>query len=266
LFRHLALIVLAACLCLSGQARADETVNEIWPELDLWLNLPAGFRLSSFIALSQREVTDYREGTFILQADYAWKSSTLPGLRRRLADEAEVAEMKPMMLRWGYLSGESLDDDGAEYSEDSALLEFHLRTPLKSGVLFSSRLRSDLRFLGPDHDFSWRLRYRLMVEKEFLPRGRSLVPYLSAEAFYDSRHDEVSRVRLIGGASVGFGKRYALEGNATFQRDSQSSPEELAALNLILHVRFRQRSDSKIPGATDRTGPDAAPDDQGADP
>ena len=260
--RSVAAIALAACVLLPGAAQAEAATREIWPELDLWLNLPAGFRLSSFIALSQREATDYREGSFLLQADYAWRSGTIPGPRRRLADEAEMAEMKPWMLRWGYLSGESLDDDGAEYSEESALLELHLRTPLRSGVLFTSRLRSDLRFLGQERDFSWRLRYRLMVEKEFLPRGRSLVPYLSAEAFYDSRHDEVSRGRLIGGASVGFGERYALEGNVTYQRDSVSSPEELAALNLILHVRFRQRSDSKRSGATDPTGPDAAINDQ----
>ena len=76
----------------------------------------------------------------------------------------------------------------------------------------------------------------------------------------------MNRRRLIGGASLGFWKRFALEGNVTYQRDSVSSPEELAALNLILHVRFRQRSDSKGPGVTDRTGPDAAPDDQEADP
>ena len=207
MLRRFALIALAACVCLPGQAVADETVNEFWPELDLWLNLPAGFRLSSFFALSHREVTEYREGSFVLQADYAWKSGTIPGPRRRLADEAEMAEMKPWMLRWGYLSGNSLDDDGAEYSEDSALLEVHLRTPLESGVLFTSRLRSDLRFLGEERDFSWRLRYRLMMEREFLPRGHSVVPYLSVEPYYDSRHEKVSRVRLIGGTSLGFGKK-----------------------------------------------------------
>ena len=148
----------------------------------------------------------------------------------------------------------------------AALVEFHLRTPLKSGVLFTSRLRSDLRFLGEERDFSWRLRYRLMVEREFLPRGHSVVPYLSVEPYYDSRHEKVSRVRLIGGASVGFGKRYALEGNVTYQRDSVSSPEELAALNLILHVRFRQRSDSEPNESRDRTSEVAGPGRQEADP
>ena len=259
MFRVLALIVLAGVF-LPGSAPAEETVKEFWPELDLWLNLPAGFRISSFLALSHREATDYREGSFILQADYAWKSGTIPGPRRRLADEAEMAEMKPWLLRWGYLSGNSLEDDGQEYSEDSGLLELHLRTPLKSGVLLSSRLRSDLRFLGEEHDFSWRLRYRLMVEKEMVSRGGvSVVPYASVEPFYDNRYEKVSRVRLVGGASFGFWKRFALEGNITYQRDSVSSPEEITALNLILHVRFRQRSDSEPNESQDRTSEVAGP-------
>ena len=93
-------------------------------------------------------------------------------------------------------------------------------------------LRSDLRFLGEEHDFSWRLRYRLMVEKELKPRGHSVVPYASVEPYYDSRHEKVSRVRPIGGASVGFGKRFALEGNVTYQtirsprrRSSRAEPD-----------------------------------------
>lgn len=238
MLRNLKPVLFALCVLLAASVSAEETVGEFWPELDLWLSLPAGFRVSSFFALSHREATDYREGSFLLQADYAWNSGTIPGPRRRLADETEMAEMKPWLLRWGYLSGNSLDDDGAEYSEDSALLELHLRTPLRSGMVFSSRLRTDLRFLGQDRDFSWRLRYRMMAEREFLPRGVSVVPYFSVEPYFDSRHDKVSRVRLIGGASVALWKRYAIEGNVTLQHDSVASPERLNALNLILHVRF----------------------------
>ncbi len=183
-------------------------------------------------------MTDYREGTFILQADYGWKLRRFPGLRRRLADEAEAEEMKPLLLRGGYLSGRSLEDDGKEYSEDSALVEVHVRTPLRVGVLLSNRLRTDLRFLGADQEFSWRLRYRVMAEREFLPHGVSLVPYVSLEPYYDSRHSRISRLRAVAGASVGFRKRFALEGNLTFQKDDVSTPERLAALNLILHVHF----------------------------
>jgi hypothetical protein len=236
--RSVGLLFLAGCLLLPGRALADDTVWEFWPEIDFWVQLPRDVRLSSFIALSRREVTDYREGTFILQADYAWKTRKIPGLRRRLADEARAAEMKPMMVRGGYLSGRSLDDDGAEYSERSGLLEFHLRTPLKGGILLSSRLRTDLRFLGEDHDFSWRLRYRMMAEGEFTPHDTSVVPYASVEAYYDSRYSKISRTRVIGGASVGFSRRYALEGNLTYQFESESSPSRLGALNVILHIHF----------------------------
>ncbi len=236
--RLVGLLFVAACLFVPGRALAEDMVWELWPEIDIWVKLPRQVRLSSFIALSRREVTDYREGTFILQADYAWKIQKYHGIRQRLADEARAAEMKPLMLRGGYLTGRSLDDDGEEYSEQSSLLEFHVRVPLGSRALLSSRLRTDLRFLGEDHDFSWRLRYRLMAEKEITPRNISIVPYVSAEPYYDSRHSKISRIRLIGGGSVGLIERLALEGNMTFQFDSESSPSSLGALNVILHVYF----------------------------
>ena len=66
----------------------------------------------------------------------------------------------------------------------------------------AGRLRTDLRWLGDAHEFSTRLRYRLMVEKEYGVGRTSIVPYVNVEPYYDSRYDIVNRVRLIGGATV----------------------------------------------------------------
>lgn len=52
----------------------------------------------------------------------------------------------------------------------------------------------------------------------------------------------------------------------TYQRDTVSSPEELVALNLILHIRFRPRSDSERSDAAGRTGKNAGADKLEADP
>jgi hypothetical protein len=110
--------------------------------------------------------------------------------------------------------------------------------PAQGHVLVSHRLRTDLRWLGDDYEFSTRLRYPLMVEKEFEVGRTSLVPYVNVEPYYDSRYGIVNRVRLIGGTSVAWSPRFALEGNITYQNDSRSSVTNLYALNVILHLYF----------------------------
>lgn len=233
-------LAIGFCLGAAGAAlgQDDGDSTEFWPEIDIWFRLSPAWRLSSFAALSKNIETDYREGSLIVQADYAF-GTIKHGPKRRMLDETRAMEMKRFLLRAGYQTGKSLDDGGLAYRERLALLELHFRTPFKHGVLVSHRLRSDLRWIGDDApEFSTRLRYRLMVEKE-CPIGRtSVVPYVNGEAYYDSRYDELNRVRLIGGASVGLSRLFALEANFTYQHDSRSSVRNLYVLNVILHVYF----------------------------
>jgi hypothetical protein len=225
-----------AWLAIAGAAAADPPTKEFWPEIDTWLRVSNAWRLSVFVPIAENLDTHYREGNLILQADYAWSASNR---NRRLIDEGRAQAMKLWLVRSGYLGGKSLDDRGAEYTEYTAFGELHLRLPLPRGVMWSHRLRSELRWLGSgDAEFSTRWRYRLMVEREFATRRGSFVPYASVEPYYDSRYETVNRVRLIGGTSVVWSPRAAIETNVTYQHDSHSSVKDLLALNVILHVFF----------------------------
>jgi hypothetical protein len=230
-------LTLLACFAAAGGAAADDSTKELWPELDLWLRLSPAWRFSLFLPIASNIETDYREGNIVLQADYAWGK---PGrlYTGRLLDEGRAETMRAMLLRGGYLGGKSLGDGGEAYEEKALLVEWHIRVPLTGQVLLSHRLRTDLRWLGDDREFSTRWRYRVMVEKEVADARPSLVPYGSAEAYYDSRYDTVNRVRLIGGTSLAWSPRFALEGNLTYQHDSKLSVTHLYALNVILHVYF----------------------------
>ena len=220
----------------AGAAFADPPAKEFWPEIDTWLRVSNAWRVSVFVPISENLDTHYREGNLILQADYAWSESNR---NRRLIDEGRAQAMKLWLVRGGYLGGKSLDDRGAEYTEYTAFGELHLRLPLPHGVMWSHRLRSELRWLGSDDaEFSTRWRYRLMVEKELIAGRASFVPYVSVEPYYDSRYETVNRVRLIGGTSVVWSPRLAVESNVTYQHDSHSSTKDLFALNVILHVFF----------------------------
>jgi hypothetical protein len=225
----------------AAAAAAGETSWEFWPETDIWLRLSPAWRLSSYVSLSKNVETKYREGNVLLQADYGWGKRTLLYKTRFLDEGRAQTRMNALMVRGGYVSGRSLDDRGEAYTENTMLLELHARTPLKHGILLSNRLRTDLRWLGDPSEFSYRLRYRVMMEKEIAIGDGSIVPFVNVEPYYDSRYETVNRVRLIGGASLELSKRFALEGNMTYQHDSRSSVTNLYALNVILHVYFERR-------------------------
>jgi hypothetical protein len=116
---------------------------------------------------------------------------------------------------------------------------------LKGNILLSHRIRNDFRWLGQDSKFSYRFRYRIMLEKEVKAGKTSIVPYVNAEPYWDSRYSEFNRVRAIGGATVSWGPRLAYEGNMTYQYDSHYDTTNLWALNIILHVFFEKKSKDK---------------------
>ncbi len=232
------LIVFVLFILLSfNKVQAEDTSKEFWPELDLWLKVSPALRFSSFIPLTSNVDTYYREGSFIAQADYSW-GETKKIFFMRLLDSSAAEKIKSNMIRGGYLNGKSLQDGGESYSENTLFGEYHFLVPIKGRFLFSQRLRSDFRWLGSDDEYSYRLRYRWMVEREFTTEKFSYVPYVNIEPYYDSRYDSITRMRLIGGSSFKWSERFALEGNITYQYDSHASVTDLYAVAAILHLYY----------------------------
>jgi len=197
-----------------------------------------------YVPLSKNIETKYREGSIVLQADYAWGNTRVLH-QRRLLDENKAQQMKVCLSRGGYLAAKSLDDKGEAYQESMMFIEEHFRTPFKAHLLVSHRMRSDFRWMGAENDFSFRIRYRLMVEREWQVKKVSLVPFINVEPYYDSRYETINRVRYIGGTSVSWTSRIAIEGNFTYQHDTRSSVTDLYALNIILHIFFESKRSKK---------------------
>ena len=105
------------------------------------------------------------------------------------------------------MEGWGLGENAGDYTEDMLFAEIHRRIPLLvlGEILLSHRFRTDLRWVGQDPEFSYRLRYRAMLEKEFTDGNFSIIPYLSAELFWDSRYSAITRVRVIGGSTLAWG-------------------------------------------------------------
>jgi hypothetical protein len=225
---------------MSNSTMAQETSTEFWPETDIWYRLNHSWRLSAFIPITKYNESKDRDLNIYLQADYAW-GKTKHLLFRRMMDDNKVQQIKAWMVRGGFMEGWSLGESAGEYTEDMLFGEIHSRTPLKGDVLLSQRIRIDLRWVGQDPSFSYRFRYRIMAEKEFKAGHSSIVPYLNAEPYWDSRYETFSRVRVIGGATIAWGTRFAYEGNVTYQYDEHYNTSNLYALNVILHIFFETR-------------------------
>ena len=216
---------------------AQTSSLEFWPEVDVWYKLTPSWRLSAYLPITKYLESKTRDFNIYLQADYAWGKTKHP-FYAKLMDDARATQMKGWLARIGFMEGWSLFENAGEYTEDMLYAEIHKRVPLKGEILLSHRFRTDIRWVGNEADFSYRFRYRLMVEKEYTAGRTSIIPYVNAEPFWDSRYSTVTRIRVIGGTTVSWGPRIALEGNFTYQYDSRASVTNVYALNIILHLYF----------------------------
>jgi hypothetical protein len=237
--RLICLVALISVITLHGVI-AQNSSFEFWPETDLWYTLNPSWRFSAFIPITKYSESKDRDLNIYLQADKKWGRTRYAAVRR-LMDENKEQQLKAWMVRGGFMEGWSLGENESNYTEDMLFAEIHKRIPLKGNILFSHRFRTDFRWVGEDPNFSYRFRYRIMIEKEFTAGSSSIVPYVNAEPYWDSRYLTFSRVRLIGGVTLAWGPRFAFEGNITYQYDSHYDTTNLYALNLILHIFFEKR-------------------------
>jgi hypothetical protein len=193
---------------------AQNSSFEFWPETDIWYRLNSSWRLSTFVPVTKYSVSESRDLNIYLHVDYAWGHTKHP-FYRRLVDQEKEQIMKVWMVRGGFMEGWNLRNNSNNYAEDMLFAEFHRRIPLKGDVLLSHRFRVDTRWLGQDNDFSYRFRYRLMVEKEYKSDHYSIVPFVNIEPYWDSRYSKIVKTRVIGGVTTSWGERFAIEGNLT---------------------------------------------------
>lgn len=243
-WRNKFILEILFCVCTINICFAQNSSFEFWPETDVWYRLNPSWRLSTFIPITKYNESINRDINIYLHVDYSWGHTPKP-IFRRLVDQEKKQIMKVWMVRGGFMEGWNLPNNSNNYSEDMLFAEFHRRIPLKGDVLLSHRLRMDTRWLGEDNDFSYRFRYRLMVEKEFKSGDYSIVPYVNIEPYWDSRYSKVVKTRAIGGFTTSWGSKYALEGNITYQYDETYATENLYALNIIVHIFF-EKNQNKV--------------------
>ena len=223
---RLALRVFLLFVCTSLNAQT----NDVWPELNFYKKLNAHSRFF-FIAKATRangDRTDIEIGPnidFYIKPPIKWGK-----LVERAVDESKS---RPLLLRVGYRYLPSSDGP----NENRGVIEFAPRFPLKDRAIVIVRERMEFRFI--EGEYSWRLRSRLMVEKDYPIRPVTITPYIRVEAFYDSRYQEFSRTALSAGNVVAFNQHWELEAYYEHWNDTGKSPnQQVNGLGLLLSIHF----------------------------
>jgi hypothetical protein len=215
---------------------AQESSNEVWPELDTFVNLNEHSRLFLLSSGTRTEEQGYSDGALGVHLDLF--ASPLFKIRlERTARRADVARNKFLQLRIGYLYSRSSKSSSNQFSEHTPTLEVSPRYYFPKNILITNRVRSDFRFL--DGVFTPRLRDRLKLERSLRFGRTAVTPYAHAEAFYDWRYDVWHRFRYTAGAEWELSRRVVIEGYYVRQRDNRSSTRYLNAVGVVLQLYFR---------------------------
>ncbi len=225
-------ICLVLLIIISDAAAAQtsaETSEELWPEVDIFVQVSPKVRLFFLATESKsKETKDAYEGQVGAHVDFLLN--------------------KHVSFRTGYRHGFSIGETDDPFSEHRLLVEQTFRLFPRGGFLLSDRNRVDLRWVRGD--FSVRYRNRLTLEREFTIRGRSYTPYTSIEAYYDSRFDTWNRNRYAFGIQWSLRRHGPLmhllspKRNVVFdfyfmrQNDSRSQPNHVNAIGVVTNLYF----------------------------
>ena len=237
LAKTIALGTAATLLLFGGAGAPAESRDEFWPELNAYLKLNERTRIYLLAAFTQAEQTPgrggptrYQDSLYGAHIEY----SLTPVLRANLRDE-DWARNRYLWVRAGYVYTRSNGDAETtdRFRENRGVFELNGRTlPLAAGLEVTARARLDARDRNGTE--SQRYRMRLGLEKIFDVGGRTVVPYVDAENFYDTRYNTWDRQLYRAGAEIDIAPSWRIEPYLGLQKDSRSEPSTTRIFGLAL--------------------------------
>jgi hypothetical protein len=209
------LSVAAAAVGLATGSAARAQSSELWPELDVYWR-PAEHQ-RTFLELSRSNDRDgpTSQATVGLYQDYL----SLP----------------QRYLRLGYRF--TFNTGGASYRE-SRIVGEAVVTPYAAGLArLLNRSRLELRWVNGA--YSYRIRDRLHLQRmPPKPRGLALAPYVTFEAYYDSRYNTIARLAGRIGSEAQLARRVGIDVYVARQNNSRDVPRYVNALGVTTKLTF----------------------------
>lgn len=212
------LISLLACVLFVSPAIAQEGNSEGSFELGVWKRLNAKDMLYFPASVTRANEVDHSEAL----AGAGYDRVLSHGFSARVG--------------YRYLWELSPPEDVTPYREHRGIGELFGHLFEGSPVEMLNRTRFEARWL--DGAFSWRLRERVRSGTVFkLRHARTLAPYASLEASYDSRFNTINRLRPSIGFAYKWSNRILLDVYSARQFDSRGA-SRTDALGITLNLYY----------------------------
>jgi Protein of unknown function (DUF2490) len=183
--RSAAALALFVAVNLMAWADASAVSNEIWPELDLSFPLREPLRLLlTGSGTRDSESGDKSQGTFAAYFDY------------------RISQNISVRAGYEYLENLKLSTGAREGVEHRQVYDFNYYWHLGEDTQIADRTRVDVR--DQAGRTTYRCRNRLLFTHELAIRRVRLIPYASAEAFYDTQYDQLNRLQFRLGTTLLF--------------------------------------------------------------
>jgi hypothetical protein len=219
------LILVWACAFVHGSALAGEPW-EFWPELQGFFGLSPQTRIFLNVPYARGKESEY--GILELAA---YLDISLKPIVGRYIEKEDWQRSRYAWVRIGYDHVVHYTDGVHSSTEERGIVSTLHKIGLPDEIWLEARERADLRWMGGE--YSTRYRLRLEATREFTVFGHSVVPYLNAEGFYDTRYVGLARMLYMAGSEFTFTDHFRCELYLAQQTDYRPNPSGLAAFGVV---------------------------------
>jgi hypothetical protein len=231
---HCWLTVLSLALtCSAGNAESSQQAQFL-PEVDAYLKVNPDLRVS-FQAKDTREGGDPTQAEIGPSAEFYLKP--LVRLKEITVFDLDDAKARPLVLTAGYRYLSAPGKPGT--NRIPIAVTSHL--PLTAKLLLTDRNRADLDW--SNGSFTWRYRNMLSLERTVAIRSYHLIPYASAEIYYESQYSKVSTTEFYTGTHLPLGKHLQLTPYYEHQNNTGKHPnQQVHGLGLTLNIYLSRKA------------------------
>jgi hypothetical protein len=226
-------MLLLTFFCTTAMAATSQEVQFL-PEVDVYLKLNPQIR-ASFQAKNTREGGDFTQAEIGPSMEFYLKP--LVRLKEITAFDLDDAKQRPLVLTAGYRYLAAPSKPGTNRIPIAATSHF----PIKAQLLLSDRNRMDLDW--SNGEFTWRYRNMLTLERTLAIHSHHLIPYASAEIYYESEYEKVSTTELYAGTLFPIGKHFEFNAYYEHQNNTGKHPnQQLHGLGLTLDIYLSKKA------------------------
>jgi hypothetical protein len=204
---------------MAGADACSAATNKIWPELELSFHLTEPLKLLlTGSGTRDSDSGDRSQSAFAAYFDY------------------RAGQNISVRAGYEYLENLKLSTGAREAVEHRQVYDFNYYWRPGDDAQIADRIRVDVRDLGGQ--ITYRFRNRLLFNHELEVRQVRLIPYASAEVFYDTKYHEVNRLQFRLGTTLPTGPNIAWDFYLARQRDAYPATKFEDAIGITLHIKY----------------------------